>query len=447
MSVASVDRRVVITGVGVVSCGGVGRSAFWRALCGGRSCLGPITRFDASELKVRIAGELRGFDAADYLPRTEAAQIDRCSAYAAIAADEALRESGLDRERLRGERVLVCLGTSMGGAEMGIHRAFLRWCRSRGPHHGNGNGNGHGVPADAQADGPRWLLASARDRIDAPDTVLAGDLSETLLQHLGVPGRAMLISTGCTAASDAIGHGIECLQQGLADVAIVGGSEAPIGPLTVQAFDAIGALSHRNDAPARASRPFDRERDGFVLAEGAGLLVLETLSHARRRGASMYGELAGYQTACDAYHLTASDPAMTQASRTILSALAQADLQREEIGYISAHASSTPMNDQRETDIVKAVFGEAAYRIPISGIKSVIGHTSGAAGGMQAVSCALALRHQQIPPTANYETPDPACDLDYVPNVARQLSLHAILQNTYAFAGKNVALVYRQCEE
>jgi len=221
-------------------------------------------------------------------------------------------------------------------------------------------------------------------------------------------------------------------------------SEAPIEALTIQAFDAIGALSHRNDEPQKASRPFDGKRDGFVIAEGSAVLVLEDLEVAQSRGAHVYAEIAAYRTNCDAYHLTASDPAMRESSRAIREALKQADVARDEVGCVCAHASSTPMNDARETEIVKAVFGEHAYRLAVTGMKSMIGHASGAAGAMQAVACSLSLEHDMVPPTINYEVGDPECDLDYVPNEARSTRVDAILQNTYAFSGKNVAIIYKR---
>lgn len=421
-------RRVVITGAGVVSPGGIGRRAFWETLAAGRSCVATLTRFDSSALLVHMAGQVPDFDPSMYAPAGLVGGLGRVSSYGVVAAWEALEDSGLDRASLDPERVGVSFGTSMGGTEAGIHRTFREL-------HNGGGGIGSDV-VDEAFEGEEGELVP----------FFSGDLTATVCGRFDFLGPTALVSTGCTAASDAIGFAFECIRDGRADVMLAGGAEAPIGPLTIQAFDAIGALSHRCDRPGAASRPFDRDRDGFVLAEGAGVLVLEPLERARRRGASIYGEIAAYATTCDAYHLTASDPSIQQAARAVRLALAQAGAPLDRIDYVSAHASSTPMNDMRETQVVKAVFGDHAYRLAISGIKSMIGHASGAAGAMQGVTAALVLRHQVIPPTINYETPDPQCDLDCVPNVARDARVGTILQNTYAFAGKNVAIVYRGME-
>jgi 3-oxoacyl-(acyl-carrier-protein) synthase len=273
---------------------------------------------------------------------------------------------------------------------------------------------------------------------------LPSSIAHNVSRLLGANGPCTLISTGCASGADAIGTGFEYVRSGQTAVAFAGASEAPIEPLTVYAFDAIGALSRHNQEPQKASRPFDLKRDGFVIGEGCGLLVLEELHHALQRDAHIYGEIIGYETTCDAYHMTGSLPDNREAVRGIRLALDRAGIPLEEVDYVSAHGTSTPMNDKSETEIIRQVFGPHAYHLAVSSIKSMIGHLSGAAGSVQAVSCALALEHQMLPPTINYEWPDPACDLDYVPNFARPSKVHTVLQDTFGFSGKNSALLYRR---
>jgi 3-oxoacyl-[acyl-carrier-protein] synthase II len=315
----------------------------------------------------------------------------------------------------------VCLGTSAGGIEITVDRLRHRAAHAENDSHHN--------------------TIQFSDFI----AVLPGNLSASVAQSIGANGACLGISTGCTASADAIGHAFEYIQEGYADAMIVGGSEAPIEPITVQAFDAIGTLSHRND-PACSSRPFDKERDGFVIGEGAGILLLEEERCARNRGAHIYAEIVGYQTACDAFHLTSSDPAMIAATRVIVDALAEARIEREELDYITAHGSSTQMNDSRETAIIKSALGKHAYSVPITALKSMIGHTSGAAAAVQAVAVVLSIEHGFCPPTINYQVPDEHCDLNYVPNRGIPAGIHYALQNTYAYAGKNTAIVYRKVE-
>ncbi len=411
-------RRVAITGVGVVSSAGVGKDEYWKTITAGRSCITRIDRFDTSHLKVKIAGQVRGFECQTDVDPAVFNGHSRVTRYAMVASAQALADSGLAAGGFDSRRAGVAVGSSMGGTEPTAQRVFERAMRQE-----RVAGDGH----------------SSFD-------IFPGNIVPALEGQLGIHGPSTLIATGCTASADAIGFAYFAIQNGAADVMFAGGTEAPIGPITIQAFDAIGALSRRNDEPERASRPFDRLRDGFVIAEGAGMLLLEELEAARRRGAKIYGEIAGYHTTCDAYHLTASDPRMLGAVKAITSALSQAALDREQVDHISAHATSTPMNDARETSVIKTVFGARAYRIPISGLKATLGHASGSAGVLQAVACALTLRHQVAPPTVNLDNPDPECDLDYVPNCARPLSAQVILQNTYAFSGKNVALLYRRVQ-
>jgi 3-oxoacyl-[acyl-carrier-protein] synthase II len=414
-------RKVVITGVGVVSPAGIGKHQFWNTLRAGRPCIGEITRFDTSQLNIKIAGQINGFSPASYLGLDIDENFHRVELYAICAAKLALEDSCADLTHIKPEQIGVCLGTSAGGLEITVARLLRRLYPTFGE------------------DESEFSLSDF-------SAVLPGNLSAQVARALRVKALCLGISTGCTASADAIGCGYECIKSGMADFMLVGGSEAPIEPVTIQAFDAIGTLSHRND-PERSSRPFDRDRDGFVIAEGAAVLLLEEEKHALSRGAHFYAEVAGYQTACDAYHLTSSDPSMEASTRVIVSVLERAHIEREQINYITAHGSSTQMNDARETAIIKASLGDHAYRVPVTGLKSMIGHTSGAAGAMQAVALALSMQHDFLLPTINYETPDAECDLDYVPNAGRSARIEYALQNTYAYAGKNVAVLYKRPED
>jgi 3-oxoacyl-[acyl-carrier-protein] synthase II len=411
-------KRVVVTGVGVVSPAGIGKLEFWNSISAGKSCISEITRFDTSRFKVKIAGEIRNFSPSGYLGIEADDEAHRVELFGMCAAKMAIQDSCLDIAVLDPSRTGVCLGTSAGGMEITVNRLLHRAQSSNGHHH---------------------------DKAPLSDfvSVLPGNLSASVAQFVAANAICLGFSTGCTASADAIGHGFEYIKDGLADVMIVGGSEAPIEPITVQAFDAIGTLSHRND-PRCSSRPFDKERDGFVIGEGSGILVLEEASFAQRRGARIYSEIVGYQTACDAFHLTSSDPSMIASTRVILEALHEAGIEREQVNYITAHGSSTQMNDLRETATIKSALGQHAYSVPITGLKSMIGHTSGAAAALQAVALTLAIEHGFCPPTINYEFPDPECDLNYVPNHGIAADIRFALQNTYAYAGKNTAILYRK---
>jgi 3-oxoacyl-[acyl-carrier-protein] synthase II len=417
------NKRVVVTGVGVVSPAGIGKVEFWKNISAGKSCISEITRFDTSRFKVNIAGEIRDFSPSRYLGIEADDESHRVELFGICAAKMAVEDSRLEIAALDPRRIGVCLGTSAGGMEITVSRLLHRTL----------SGNGHGAKEDM-------------NHLSEYVSVLPGNLSASVAQSVAANAICLGFSTGCTASADAIGHAFEYIQGGLADVMIVGGSEAPIEPITVQAFDAIGTLSHRND-PQCSSRPFDKERDGFVIGEGAGILVLEERDFACRRGARIYSEIVGYETTCDAFHLTSSDPAMIASTKVILGALQQAGIEREQVNYITAHGSSTQMNDFRETETIKSVFGQHAYSVPITGLKSMIGHTSGAAAALQAVALTLALEHGFCPPTINYQVPDPKCDLNYVPNHGIPAHIRFALQNTYAYAGKNTAILYRKPEE
>jgi 3-oxoacyl-[acyl-carrier-protein] synthase II len=410
-------RRVVVTGLGVVASPGVGKERFWAGITSGQSFVGPLTRFDASRMKVRIASEIQDDQLAPYLNGDTLTLANRSLAYTRIAADLALGDSELRLEEVRPERCGVVLGTSTGPTPASL-AAFYE-----------------------------ALLLGGRDDGDSPGPLswMAG-FPSALVRHLeleyGAHGFSTVVSTGCAAGGDAIGVASEAVSWGLADVVLAVGAEAPIERHTIQAFDNIRALSHCNDDPEHASRPFDRERDGFVIGEGAVVLVLEERGHALLRGARVYGEVRGYATTTDAYHVTAPCEDLEKASLAVRRALEQADLGPEDVDYVSAHATSTPLGDTVETNLIKNVFGERAYEIPVSSLKSIMGHPSGAAGAMQAAANLLTLENQMLIPTVNLSQPDPDCDLDYVANTARPAVVDCIVQQTFGFSGKNSILVF-----
>ncbi len=408
------DRRVVVTGVGVVASPGVGKERFWAGITSGRSFVGPITRYDASRRKVRIASQIADDQLAPYLNGDSLALPNRIYVYTRIAADMALEESELDLEELGPGRCGVVLGTSTGPTPASLAAFF--------------SGGSEGMEEEDGAS-LGWLKA------------FPATLVRRLELERGAQGFSTVVSTGCAAGNDAIGVAMEAVSWGLADMVLAVGAEAPIEPATVQAFDNIRALSHCNDDPEHASRPFDLRRDGFVISEGAVVLVLEERGRALLRGARILGEIRGYATTTDAYHATAPCPDLEKASLAIRRALDQAGVQPRDVDYLSAHATSTPLGDTVETNLVKRVFGEHAYEMPVSSLKSIMGHASGAAGAMQAVANLLTLEHQVLVPTVNLSEPDPECDLDYVPNQPRPADVRCIVQQTFGFSGKNSVLV------
>jgi 3-oxoacyl-[acyl-carrier-protein] synthase II len=405
-------RRVVVTGLGVVSPVGIGVDAFWDALLRGESGIGHITRFDPGRLPVRIAGEVRGFDPVAHLPRRDVVRTDAFIQYAMVAARQAVADAKLDLED-RGERVGVSLGSAMGGIPLLM--AMYDVLQREGP---------EAVSAYAM---PGFLPNMA-----------AGWVS----MRTGARGPIGAASTACAAGNQAIGDAFRAIQRGDADAMLAGGTDALVHPVVVASFCALRALSTRNDEPRRASRPFDKNRDGFVLAEGAGVLVLEELGVARARGAHAYAELVGYGLTADAHHPTA--PSTDGPTRAMRLALADAGLAPEDVDYVNAHGTSTPHNDTNETHALKQVFGAHAGRLLVSSTKSMTGHLIGAAGAVEAIATALAVERDLIPPTINYETPDPECDLDYVPNQARRLTVRAAISNAFAFGGTNAILAFRK---
>jgi len=410
------DRRVVITGMGALSPLGLDVRSFWEGLIAGRSGIGPITQFDASGLPVRIAGEVKGFDPTVVLSPKEARRMARCSQFAVVAAWEAVRDAGFDGFP-DPERVGTLIGVGMGGYEVADRQIqiFRTYGLSRVS--------------------PFALVAS-----------IPNMPSHHVSVYFGARGPIATVAAACATGAQAIGEAAEWIRRGIADVVICGGVEALITDFAIAGFAALRALSTRNEEPERASRPFDAHRDGFVYAEGAGVVVLERLSHARARGARIYAEILGYGNAADAHHVAAPEPDGAGAARAMRWALQDAGLGPEDIDYINAHGTSTRLNDPIETAAIQQVFGEHAYRIPISATKSMIGHTMGAAGALGAIAAALTLVHGVIHPTINYETPDPECDLDYVPNVARAARVRHALVNAFGFGGHNVSLVLGRWE-
>ena len=410
-------RRAVITGMGALTPLGESVDAFWEGLVAGRSGIGPMTLADASAYPTKIAAEVSGFDPEQYVDRREARRMSRFSQLAVAATRQALADAGIDEGNVDGERMGVVLG----------------------------NGNG-GYP-DIEA-GVRQLVNQGGDRLSPfffPMT-LPNMAAANVSRLFGAKGPCMTVTTACAASTQSIGDAVELVRRGAADIVITGGTEAGISELGLAGFCAMRALSTRNDDPAAASRPFDANRDGFVPAEGAGILIVEALDHALARGAQVLAEVVGFGASSDAYHQFQPDEEGLGAARAITWALKDAGLAPDEIDYVNAHGTSTPLNDAAETRAIKRSFGEAAYAVPISSTKSMIGHALGGAGGMEAVACVQTIRFGVIHPTINYETPDPGCDLNYVPNVARRAPVRTVLSNSFGFGGQNACLVFRAYE-
>ena len=409
----SPKRRVVVTGLGVVSSIGLGKDAFWESLRSGRSGIVPITAFDPADFTTQFAGEVRNFEPSAYIEDVKRLKrMDRTSQLAVASAKMAIRDAGLELEGSAREKTGVIIGTAMAGHGyiLNQHKTLME----KGPMRIN----------------PFTALASFPDACASNVSI-----------ELGVTGPSFSIATACSSASDAGGYAFEAIRSGALDFLIMGGAEASIYPGILAAFCVARALSTRNNDPQKASRPFSRDRDGFVLGEGAGMLVLEEYEHAKNRGAHIYGEILGHGMTCDAYHMTAPDPEGRQAARAMQMALKDAGIGIDQIDYINAHGTSTPLNDKTETAIIKKVFGERAPQIPISANKSMIGHLIGAAGSVELIATLLAMEHQEIPPTINYEVSDPECDLDYVPNKSRKVEIRTAMKNSFGFGGKNSILI------
>ncbi|MGP3952940.1 beta-ketoacyl-[acyl-carrier-protein] synthase family protein [Streptomyces sp. 7N604] len=411
-------RRVAVTGVGVVAPGGVGIPAFWDLLAAGRTATRGITLFDPEGFRSRIAAECDFDPAAHGLDAETRQRADRYVQFAMVATDEAVRDAGLDSGAEDPWRIGVSLGTAVGGTTrlehdyVEVSEAGKRW------------------DVDHRPAGPHLHRAFS-------PSALASEVAE----QIGARGPVQTVSTGCTSGLDAIGYAFQAIEEGAVDVCIAGASDSPISPITVACFDAIKATSPNNDDPEHASRPFDAHRDGFVMGEGGAVLVLEEMEHARARGAPIYCEIRGYATFGNAYHMTGLTREGVEMAEAINQALGHARINASDIDYVNAHGSGTQQNDRHETAAVKRSLGAHAYEVPMSSIKSMVGHSLGAIGAIEVVACTLALDRQVVPPTANYETPDPECDLDYVPRTARELPLRTVLSVGSGFGGFQSAVV------
>jgi 3-oxoacyl-[acyl-carrier-protein] synthase II len=408
-------RRVVVTGIGLITPLGTGIQKTWEAICKGVSGIDRIRAFDVSESPVQMAGEVKDFNPEDFIERKEIKKMDAFIQYALGAGIMAVENAGLQITEENADQIGVIVGAGIGGINT-IERY-------------------HSV-----------LLESGQRRVSPffIPMLIANLAAGHISMRFGARGPNSCVTTACAAGTHAIGDSFKIIQRGDADAMIAGGSESAITPLTIAGFTNMKALSTRNDAPQEASRPFDQERDGFVIAEGAGIVVLEALESALKRGAKVYAEVVGYGLTGDAYHMTTPDPNGRGVVNCMRMALRDAGLTPESVDYINAHGTSTPYNDKHETMAIKQVFGEHAYRLAVSSTKSMTGHLLGAAGGVEAAFCALALCEGIIPPTINYETPDPACDLDYVPNHARHAELHTVLSNSFGFGGTNACIALKK---
>ncbi|MEJ5301051.1 MAG: beta-ketoacyl-ACP synthase II [Thermodesulforhabdaceae bacterium] len=410
-------RRVVITGIGLVSPLGIGIEENWQALIEGRSGIGPITRFDASNYQTRFAGEVKNFNPEDFMPKKEVRKLDIFLHFALAATQMAVEDAKLTISEEEAPRAGTIMGCGLGGLTTieSSHKILL-------------------------AEGPKKI---------SPFFIPAiiGNMAPGLMSmRYNAKGPNLSIQTACAAGTHAIGTAFHMIRDGIIDIALTGGVEAVVTAMAIAGFNAMRALSTRNDAPEKASRPFDKERDGFVLSEGAAVLVLETLDRALERGASIYAEVIGFGLTSDAYHMTAPAPEGEGAVRCMQMALDDAGIRPEEVDYINAHGTSTDLNDRFETMAIKQVFGSHAYKLAVSSTKSMTGHLLGAAGGVEAAYTALTIKRGIIPPTINYEYPDPDCDLDYVPNVARSAQVKVALSNSFGFGGTNATIVMKAWE-
>jgi 3-oxoacyl-[acyl-carrier-protein] synthase II len=408
-------RRVVVTGLGAVTPIGNDVAQYWEGLSSGRNGVAAITLFDASRHACRFAAEVKGFDPSGWLEPKEAKRWDRFCQFGVVAAKQALADAGLEIDDRNTHRVGVSIGSGVGGLLMMETQAHV--LADRGP-----------------------------DRVSpfCVPMMIPNMATGLAAIAIGARGPSSAVATACAAGSNAIGDAFRTIQLGLADAMVCGGAESAITPLGVAGFASAKALSFRNDDPATASRPFDLERNGFVIGEGAGVLVLEALEHAQARGARILAEVLGYGTTCDAHHITAPSPGGVGGAEAMRLALADARLAPQDVDYVNAHGTSTQANDSNETAAIKAALGEHARRIPVSSTKSMTGHLLGGSGGIEAVASVLAIGHNLVPPTINYHTPDPACDLDVVPNQAREHAVQVVLSNSFGFGGHNVCLAFRR---
>ncbi len=408
-------KRVVVTGLGAITPIGNTLAEYWEGLLSGRNGIGPITLFDPSRHDCRIAGEVKGFDPHLYMERKEAKRMDRFAQFGVSASKQALADAQFVINDLNADQVGVIIGTGIGGLK---------------------------VLEDQQ----EIYLTRGPDRCSPfmIPMMIANMAAGLTAIHTGAKGPNNCTVTACAAGSNAIGDAFRLVQRGYAQAMICGGTEAAVTPLSLAGFAACKALSSRNDDPAQACRPFDRDRDGFVMGEGAGLLILEELEHALSRGAKIYAEIIGYGMTCDAYHITSPVPGGEGASRAIQLALKDAGITPDQVSYINAHGTSTPANDSTETAAIKTALGKSAYQVAVSSTKSMTGHLLGGSGGIEAVATVMAVANDQIPPTINLENPDPACDLDYVPHTSRTQLVEVALSNSFGFGGHNVTLAFKK---
>jgi len=414
----NINNRVVITGIGVLSPLGMDLASNWEGLIAGKSGIDYITLFDTEGFETKFAGEVKGFEPTNYINRKDARHMDRFTQMAVVASFQAMEQSGIKIDSSNEYNIGIIIGSGIGGLTTMFQQA-------------------------------RILIERGPDRVTpflAP--MMIADMAAAQVSiSLGVKGPNMCTTSACSSSADAVGVAYELIRRGDAQAAIAGGSEAIINPIGIAAFNALRAISTRNDAPQQASRPFDTERDGFVIGEGACSLILEDLDYARKRGANILAEIIAYGASADAYHITQPLEDGGGAARAMQLALKKAGLVPDGIDYINAHGTSTPLNDKMETTAIKTVFGDHAHRIPISSSKSMVGHLIGTAGAFEAAACIMAIQHGIIPPTINLTNPDPECDLDYVPNVARHVEINTALSNSFGFGGHNSVLIFRKYSE
>jgi 3-oxoacyl-[acyl-carrier-protein] synthase II len=408
-------RRVVITGIGVVSPVGIEIEPFWKNVVAGVSGVDHAPILAEADCPWKIAAEVKDFHPEEWLGRKEARRMDRLAQFGLISTYLAIQDAALDLSKENHERMGVSMGTAQAGMLFGAKE--------------------YDVFKEKGIDAVSPFLGIA---------VFTGSTGGLMAMHFGLKAPCLTISTGCDCSTAAIAHAADLITGGAADVMITGGSDAPIHPIIVVSFGIVYALSSRNDEPRYASRPFDAKRDGFVIGEGGCVLVLEELEHASRRGARIYAEMLGWGATCDAHHMCHPDPSGEQGARALDLALAKAGVLPEDVDYLNAHGTSTQLGDKAETLVIKKVFGEHAYNLPISSIKSSVGHMQGACGSSEIAACCLAIRDNILPPTINYEYPDPECDLDYVPNVARHHRVDVAVSNSFSFGGRNTAIVLRR---
>jgi len=410
-------RRVVITGLGMVTPLGTGVKKNWESLCAGKSVIGPVTRFDASDFKSRIAGEVTDFNASDFIDKQQLRRFDIFIHYGIASARMAMEDSGLKITPDNCQKIGCLTGSGLGGLPMieTFHKTLLE----KGP----GRISPFFIPG-----------------------IIPNMLPGEIAIEFGAQGPNSSIETACAASTHAVGESFRLVKDGIADAMITGGAEAVITPLAFAGFCAMNALSTRNDEPEKASRPFEKDRDGFIMGEGSGILIIEELNHALERGAKIYAEIAGYGLSGDAYHVSSPHPDGDGAVNCMAMAIESAGLKPGDVDYINAHGTSTQMNDLSETKAVKKLFGEHAYKLAISSTKSMTGHLLGGTGGIEAIYSALTIKNGILPPTINYDTPDPECDLDYVPNVARKAQVKVVMSNSFGFGGTNASLLFKAYE-